>query len=169
MIQYGISSSTYEWLVVDVECAADGTATDSLADDSARVDEKQQQQQQEQRGGGDKAGRAKMRAAKHRHIRASYRQPVIIAIKVLLLFGLAVAYFLSSFFLEQNQFRDQARFMPEHTLLAQRNTMVRDTLYLTRQLALVPLGQMEFRPDDAAAVAGKRMDQPLAAYSIAIS
>jgi len=142
-------------------CAADGTAID-VAEDSARVEEKAQDR------AGDKASRAKIRAAnsKHRHIRSSYRSNIIIGLKVFVLFGLAAGYFLSSFFIERAEFEHQAALMPEHTLLARRNTVVRDTTYVARQMALMPVLQQDFRPEDPSSVAGKLLHKASSIWTI---
>jgi len=98
--------------------------------------------------------RVKSRASKHRRLQNSCRSNVIVAVKVVLLFAVAAGYFLSSFAIEQEEFLYQSKLMPEHTYLMRRNTMMHDIAYLTRQLALAPLMQQDFRPESAAAVAG---------------
>jgi len=79
---------------------------------------------------------------------------MIVAGKVLLLFAMTAGYFLSSFAIEQEEFLYQSKLMPEHTYLMRRNTMMHDIAYLSRQLALAPLMQQEFRPENIPAVAG---------------
>ena len=101
-------------------------------------------------------GRSKVkgRASKHRRLQNSCRSNLIVAGKVLLLFAVAAGYFLSSFAIEQQEFQYQSTLMPEHTYLVRRNTMMRDIAYLSRQLALAPLMQQEFRPETVAKLAG---------------
>jgi len=98
--------------------------------------------------------KVKSRASKHRRLQSSCRSNLIVAGKVLLLFAVAAGYFLSSFTIEQQEFQYQSTLMPEHTYLMRRNTMMRDIAYLSRQLALAPLMQQEFRPESVAKLAG---------------